>query len=120
MEDKYQKIMNRRKKLPHAYAEKVGLSTAIVDADVIKEEHGRLLFTAIVQDYQKGIISIEDLSFLCQEMWLKCRGFAATLLEGADISFNIRWGPESACAALRVLIDEFGKEWVMPAADNYK
>src|SRR5258708_220078 len=79
--------MIRLEKLLDEYA---GKARVDINKEKITDYDGRKLFKLIIDDYTKGIVSVDDLSSLCEQMYAKFDSnehFFDLLLGGAEIEW---------------------------------
>lgn len=86
------------------------MSNVDVSRDMIPEFEGDRLFKFIVADYIQGIVSVDDLSALCEMCYGKLSinsDLHGLLLSGAEIEWDIRHTPLSAASSIETLIRKF-------------
>lgn len=98
--------------LLYLYADKVGVT---VDTQEMSEKDGERLLTEVIKDYQNYAISTDDVSTICELIYEKFRksdsNFFSLFLNGAEISWYVRWSPEMGASFIRDLINRFGRKW---------
>lgn len=79
----------------------------------ISEIKGKQLFKLIISDFINGKISVDDLSSLCEMVYVKINPdieLHSLLLMGAEFNWYIRHKPLIAAYAIQDLIKEFAPE----------
>jgi hypothetical protein len=110
MTKKITQEQTRLTRLLKGYSDKVGLDA---DQDKVSESYGEKLFKVIIQDYVVGIISVDDLSSLCEMFYSKLdikTELYSLLLMGAEVEWYIRHRPPLAASAIENLVRKFSRE----------
>ncbi len=105
--EKSQQEMDRRVKLLNDLAKK---AVVHFDLEKISEADGKKLFSYIIKEYREGLVSVDDLSSLCELMYGKFDTLSETyshLLNGAEIEWDIRNQPISAGHSISEILEFF-------------
>lgn len=104
--------LKRINDLLRKYASDAGVN---IDVEQIAEPDGLKLFSLIVNDFYKGIVSVDDLSFFCEMMEGKfdfvTTNLGGLLTSGMEIEWDIRHKPISAANSIDNLLHKFVEEY---------
>lgn len=90
-----------------SYTTKIGIDSK---ANKLSEKMGKELFNVIVKDYKDGLISVDELSALCELMYDKFDFSSETytlLSNGAEIEWYIRNEPKIASDFIEDILNFF-------------
>lgn len=102
--------IERLKSLLNSYAQMADVN---LEKDNVSESEGDKIFQHIIDDYVKGIVSVDDLSSLCELSYAKINSDSSLrglLLSGAEIEWDIRHKPLSALSSIEDLVRRYKKE----------
>ncbi len=86
------------------------ISKVDIEKEIIDSYECHKLFRPILTDYFEEKISPDDLSTLCELMYLRLPQSSelfSLLLDGAELSWELRHNPIAAAAIIEELIKEF-------------
>ncbi|MDQ3008472.1 MAG: hypothetical protein M3Q81_02655 [bacterium] len=98
---------NRLKNVLNFYESKSGINANL---ERISEADGKILFNLLIDDYKEGLVSVDDLSLLCEMMYAKFDRLSDMyflLLNGAEIEWYIRNEPDVAADFISDLLKAF-------------